>query len=1047
MFAVCSPSYLRKWSPSRQNRALYNRRQREHNSYACRIDFLEIRQPIPIFAMKALPVPFLRLLRSIAATLALLWVISVFAASQDSSPKATPGQTTAVVNVNEVSLNMVVRDRKGKLVSDLKPEDIAVTDGNSPVKISTLRLVTGDRGEHLLTMVFDRMDSSAGHNARDIAGKILKMMPPDGFSFCVVKAESRLMLYQNFTEDRSQLAEAIHQATDEELARAGRPWEGAEKRASMIAQTGSDESGTRLTATERVRDQAVFASLQESQRILLELHTQPGLAGLLALSRNEQRLPGRKTVLYFTQGLQSDAASEDRLHEIVGAANRSEVSMYVIDTNPSTAQADQNMVAMMAAGNVRSAMAQAGPAATVGAGASGPQSLPQQVPGLAPMVNDQLNRYENNDQDSNKSPLSRVAANTGGSYVASGEDFKKSIHRMIEDMTMYYEASYASPIENYDGQFRAIAVKPVRPGLRISSRAGYFALPPGAGQAARPFETALLKTLEQPGLSTDISFQTKVLRLGTLPGEDEEALVVEIPVSALETKNDPNTNLYSLHVSLAARIKNKAGAIVEQFGEDIPRHGSLSEKDAQTGTVTMQRHFTAEPGDYVLEAVVQDQNSGKMGAQRTEFTIPSEPGGASLSDLTMVQRIDSVPADADPLEPLRYGKGKVIPSVSETVSPGTKELSFFFVVHSVGSSTDPARLEMEVLKSGESIASVPLPLRRSTGPSAIPYVASIQTAKLSSGEYRIVERLTDGGKTVERELAFRIAGNGQETEDARAAATTSAKDENEDVTASGLQLPETAGPSGHGVVITSLPAGTVPPPSSDDVQKMIEEARKRALDYSKTLPNFLCIEVTNRSVDPAGKGSWKHRDSLAELLSYHDNSETRTTLEVNGRRSSLKRADLNSSWPLSVGEFGAMLNLVFQPGSKTTFEWKEAASLGSGTVQVLSYRVDRDNATIVLSEGSDEAAVGFHGLLYLDPSTGGVRRVTLQADGIPRSFAVRAAAMTVDYDYVAISGRDYLLPVRSSVSLEKAHRKIELNEITFRNYRRFASRTKIKMMQ
>src|SRR5579863_646987 len=179
VFAFCSPSYPRKWSPSRQNRALYNRRQREHNSYACRIDFLEIRQPIPIFAMKALPVPFLRLLRSIAATLALLWVISVFAASQDSSPKATPGQTTAVVNVNEVSLNMVVRDRKGKLVSDLKPEDIAVTDGNSPVKISNLRLVTGDRGEHLLTMVFDRMDSSAGHNARDIAGKILKMMPPD----------------------------------------------------------------------------------------------------------------------------------------------------------------------------------------------------------------------------------------------------------------------------------------------------------------------------------------------------------------------------------------------------------------------------------------------------------------------------------------------------------------------------------------------------------------------------------------------------------------------------------------------------------------------------------------------------------------------------------------------------------------------------------------------------------------------------------------------------------------------------------------------------
>ncbi len=67
--------------------------------------------------------------------------------------------------------------------------------------------------------------------------------------------------------------------------------------------------------------------------------------------------------------------------------------------------------------------------------------------------------------------------------------------------------------------------------------------------------------------------------------------------------------------------------------------------------------------------------------------------------------------------------------------------------------------------------------------------------------------------------------------------------------------------------------------------------------------------------------------------------------------------------PLSVGEFGAVLSQVFQPSSKTAFEWKEAAGLGDGgaTVQVLSYRVDRSNANIVLSQGNDETAVGFHG--------------------------------------------------------------------------------------
>jgi len=207
--------------------------------------------------------------------------------------------------------------------------------------------------------------------------------------------------------------------------------------------------------------------------------------------------------------------------------------------------------------------------------------------------------------------------------------------------------------------------------------------------------------------------------------------------------------------------------------------------------------------------------------------------------------------------------------------------------------------------------------------------------------------------------------------------------------------------------------------------------------------------MTNRSVDQGGNGNWRRRDSLAELLTYHEGHETRSTLEIDGRRSSLTRTEMNSSWPLSVGEFGALLGLVFSPTSKAQFEWKEAATPGdgTGTVQVLSYRVARENATIDLGQGNDTVGVGFHGLVYLDAATGGVRRVTLQADGLPKNFSMSAASMTVDYDFVAIAARDYLLPVRSTVSLQRGHKKVELNEIAFRNYRRFASRAKIKMIQ
>jgi hypothetical protein len=401
-------------------------------------------------------------------------------------------------------------------------------------------------------------------------------------------------------------------------------------------------------------------------------------------------------------------------------------------------------------------------------------------------------------------------------------------------------------------------------------------------------------------------------------------------------------------------------------------------------------------------------------------------------------------------EPMQYGKGKVVPSISGRVPHGAKQISFFFMVHPDPTSTEQPTLEMEVLKSHEAIAQVPLHLAKTNGPGSVPYLASIQSSSLSSGEYEVIEKLTQGGKTTERSVEFRIEGPelaSATTPDSASGATQPQNDASEPANISGPA--EADGHNSKRLVITSLPAGAVPAPSADELETMVAGARKRALDYSKSLPNFMCIEVTSRSVDQSGNGNWKHRDSIAELLTYHDHQETRSTLEVNGKRSTLKRADMNATWPISVGEFGALLNLVFAPSSKTEFTWKEAGTLGDGgaTLQVLSYRVARENATLDLAESNNTIGVGFHGLVYIDATTGGVRRITVQADNLPRDFSMHAATMTVDYDYIAISGRDYLLPVSSTVSLQRHRKQLELNEIAFRNYRRFASRTKIKMIQ
>lgn len=980
--------------------------------------------------------------KTVRISLALLLLVPAPSVLGQATPEQGEQVTAIVKNASEVSLDLVVRGKKNKPVLDLKAGDIKVTDNGSPVDISSFRLVTGGSGSRLMTLVFDRLDPAAAKNAGEIAERILKMVPESGFSFSVLRIDGRLRLFQGFTADRVALRTAIGIANGGKQADPESATAQAEKKLIAVAQTGADASGVRVVANERTVAQVMLATLEESQRIVQEQHSLPSLSALLALARTQRQIPGRKVVIYFAQGLHVDSNSNDMLLSIVGAANRAGVSIYPIDANPLSMQADQGMLAAVALGNVKSALAQASPGA-VRDSAGNP--TPQAIPGLATSMKFGVDRSQIDLLAGYKDPLLELAGGTGGAYIRAGDNLRKPLQQLMEDLNTYYEVSYVPPIEDYDGRFRAVAVRTMRRGLKIRSRAGYFALPPGTGFGMRPFEAPLVKILAGPELPTDLKFRAGAVRLGDLPDGNANALVVEVPITELEMRKDDNANLFSVHVSIVAQVKNSDGTVVEHFSEDIPRRGALEALEGSgSKVVVLQRHFIAAPGTYVLEVAVLDRESGKAGAQRMDFEIPQVAAGPALSDLVLVRRTDPFIWESDPLEPLRYEDGRVLPNLAGQVSPEAKDVSLFFMVHPDSEASDQARLEMALLRNGELVGRMPLQFRQGTGKRVVPYLASIQASLLAPGRYEAIAVLTQGGKTVESSTSFSVEG--PELASAATAmegpdATRSRSNQVAPVISDSRQAPGIAGGSNPRLVITSLPASTVHPPASDEIQTLVEGARKRAVAYSTSLPNFTCVEVTDRSEDPNGNGGWRHKDSLAELLRYHDDAETRSTLAINGRPSTAKREDLKG--PISVGEFGGLLALVFNPSSKADFKWRETAALGSGTVQVLDYRVARENATIALGETNRRVFVGFHGLVYIDSATMGVRRITLNADDVPRDFSLRSSSMTVDYDYVAIGTHDYLVPVQASVGVTQGKRKAVLNEIVFRNYKRYASQTKI----
>src|ERR1035437_10699795 len=87
------------------------------------------------------------------------WADGQTAPPAQTAPAPMAPASKVSANVDEVSLDLVVHDKKNKPVLDLKPTDLAVSDNDSPVTLKSLHLVNGESNAgHLITLVFDPME-------------------------------------------------------------------------------------------------------------------------------------------------------------------------------------------------------------------------------------------------------------------------------------------------------------------------------------------------------------------------------------------------------------------------------------------------------------------------------------------------------------------------------------------------------------------------------------------------------------------------------------------------------------------------------------------------------------------------------------------------------------------------------------------------------------------------------------------------------------------------------------------------------------------------
>jgi len=951
----------------------------------------------------------------------------------------TPAATPLTTTVDEVNLDLTIRTKHNKPILDLQPSQIAVTDDGSPVQLSSLRLVNADSGpEHLVTLVFDRLDPNASKMARKMAERVLAAIPDKGYSFVVLQVNGRLHLLQSYTLDRRLVEEAVASATPVLPVPASTDLSPAEK--ALIASIHSD--ALTLDSANRTEGKMILSALEQSQQILEGRRGFPSLAALQALVLSDRFMTGHNLIIYFAGRTASSSDARDILHSILGMANRAGVTICVVNTDPFNPQANSRMMASMTSSLLGSGSGSGGSVSSFGVG-----NLPGSAPssGFSPggfgtaMVHD-VSGFEFGDADTDESPLVPLALGTGGIYVSDASGLKHKLEQLHDELTSWYQASWVPPIKSYDGQFRPIRVSALRKGLIIHGRTGYFAVPPTEVSGVRPFEVPLLNILSGATAPTDIVFHAEILHLGELPDGNSGELAVQVPISQLEQHEDSSTHISSVHASIVAVMKDSKGEVLQRFGEDYPLHETPDMFRANAGqNITFQDHFSAQPGVYTLEAAVMDRIGNKTGVQRSTFTIEPAPKGAALSDITPVEDVEPAPEETGDFDPMRYQDGRVVPNLATELPEDTRSLSLFFLLHPIAGSPRQPTLRMQVLRNGQLVIDMPMELEKVSGSgAAIPYLATIRSRVFPPGTYQAKALLSQDGSTVASLASFSVAGTLAASN--LPGSTLSASG----ATSSGAidpRLVSEAANANDAFAITSS-TNPVPPPSDAELQSLIEDVRKRALSWTDTLANFSCFEITNHSIDTTGRGDWKKTDTLVELMKYVDHEESRTTLMLNGDPNSAAPDQLHFTH--SAGEFGAMFHILFEPSAKTAFAWKGYAVLNGEPVDVFAFQVARANSSFVLSDRINQnRSAGFHGLLYIEPATRSVRRITIDADDIPKSLLIRASSMSVDYSWVSMQDHDFLLPVRGAVSIQETRRRAVLNEFEFRNYHRFGSQSRL----
>jgi VWFA-related protein len=614
------------------------------------------------------------------------------------APKSQEKEEVVTVKSTLVNIDVTVKDKSGKYVTDLVPEDFTVYENGVRQKVEFFDPPFGGPGDAATTAgqgtQMARAASSQAKNVisivldgqtteqqnlkplRDGTLKYIRERIADTDAVAVFSVAAGLQLLQPFTRDKARLISVVEKAftsaaasrTPERNAVSAEVGGRQSELSSLQASESRDanaNSGTD-TGAQGARLQAMVArrALEQFTMLRSQLSLQqsrPVLASLAALCEAQRDVPGKKTVVLFSQGFITSATQDWQVQSIIDLANRANVAIYIID-----------------AAGLRGGAPETGsyipttPLANVGALKSIDERMKAQG------GEDVFDNVKHEGREREFDILYRISGDTGGKFIKGTNDIARGLERVDEEVRSRYTIGYHSTDSNFDGNFRKLKVEVRRPDAQVSTRPGFYAISHNDAVFFSSEDRKLLAGFDAAQARPAIPLSMQLSPFKSAGGGYSVPLSIEIPPGALkfEQKGDKR----QIQLDVLGRIR---GAGEERA---VTRIGGffqlvLDERQYQamlTDKLFLRQDLDLAPGEYVFELIVRDRLSGKVAAKGEKLSLPESSEEFSSSAVVLSRHVEAAgPQVEGASDVLSHAGAAIRPSPSREFKVGDNLIIFF----------------------------------------------------------------------------------------------------------------------------------------------------------------------------------------------------------------------------------------------------------------------------------------------------------------------------------------------------------------------------------